>query len=251
MFIGSNSKDHRRNPQPGVTSKPCANTPNCPIMAARSGLIIRLSRRSNPLRLKILPASDSSPRITFGFFANRMIPVDQGGGGLVVFPPRNGKRTPPCRLRLRNISRRNSQLPRKLAPLTLEFDRKNVEQVEQLPSQQEHGKQHNHDCHQLAKTEATAIRFEALRRKAENVQRGKTEYHCPENVIDVAARAAILQRHEDAKKRDLASNERIESHRGTTRPRDTRDERNGNREHDGRVKVAGKAVLRPKPRLGY
>src|SRR5437879_2095763 len=156
--------------------------------------------------------------------------------------PRNGERSPTRCLRPRNISRRNSQLPRRLIPLPLEFDRKDVEQVEHFPSQQEHRDQHNHDCHQLAKTQAAAIRFKALGRKAQNVQRRKTEYHCPENVIDVAARAAILQRHQNAKKRCLASNERIESHCGTTRPCDTRDQRTGNREHDGRVKVARKGL---------
>ena len=34
--------------------------------------------------IKILPASDCAPRITFQFHTNPMIPIDQGGGG---YPP--------------------------------------------------------------------------------------------------------------------------------------------------------------------
>src|SRR5580658_2536156 len=68
----------------------------------------------------------------------------------------------------------------------VKFDREDVEHAQQLPAQQKDRKKDYEHRHQFSEGETTAVRLEAPRGKAQDIQRGEPEDDGPENVVNVA-----------------------------------------------------------------
>ena len=66
-----------------------------------------------------------------------------------------------------------------------ESNRKDVKQVEHLPSQQEHRNSDHHDRQDLTKCQATPVRLEVPCTKAENIQGREGKHQRPQNVVDL------------------------------------------------------------------
>jgi hypothetical protein len=67
-----------------------------------------------------------------------------------------------------------------------EFNRKDFEEVEHFPAEQEDRDDHGADRQNLSKAHAVVLRFEALGNQAEDVERSEAEDQRPEDVVDVA-----------------------------------------------------------------
>ena len=70
------------------------------------------------------------------------------------------------------------------ASVRREADRKNVEEVEHFPSEQDDGNNDNENGQDLAEIQA-AFLLEAAGAEAHDIQRGKSKYQRPENVVDL------------------------------------------------------------------
>ncbi len=93
-----------------------------------------------------------------------------------------------------------------------------MDKVQQFRSQQEDREQHNHDGHELSEAQAAAVGLGAPRRKAQNVQRGKPENDCPEDVVNVSVVAGkALQQYKACYQRGLGASQVVQSGAGGAR----------------------------------
>ncbi len=68
-----------------------------------------------------------------------------------------------------------------------------MEEGQHFPAQQEDGQEDHHHGHQFAETQTASGRFETPGGQAENVEGGKAEHDCPENIVNILPRSAIKQ----------------------------------------------------------
>jgi hypothetical protein len=73
--------------------------------------------------------------------------------------------------------------------LTVELDRKDVENAKQLPAQKEDGKQNDENRHEFSKAKAAAVGLEASGSEAKDIQRGKPKNYRPQNIVNIVAPA--------------------------------------------------------------
>jgi len=77
----------------------------------------------------------------------------------------------------------------------MELDGEDLEQVEHFPSQEDDRDYNYEDGKGFSKVQAVAGRFKTPGHESENIEGGESKNQYPENAVNVALPACILERH--------------------------------------------------------